>query len=82
MPVNLQFLRGFRPSPLPPKLTIRNLPSENERNLVLGYVSEKRGEFRETIEYFRRVEGPARARGQIEIARILAATGQEPPAPR
>jgi hypothetical protein len=69
-PTNAQFLQGLRAPTLPPDLTIRNLPSENERNLLLGYVAEARGDARRALDCFRQVDGPAAIRAQGEIARI------------
>jgi hypothetical protein len=70
---NTLLLRGFREPDLPPDLAIRNLPSENERNLILGYVAERRGELARALALFERVEGPAHTRAQVEIAGINAA---------
>lgn len=70
VPVNIQFLQRFRPPLLPPDLVIRNLPSESERRLILGFVSEARGDLRAAVESFRQVDGPARGRARAEIARI------------
>jgi spermidine synthase len=68
--LNMQLMDAFRPRLLPPDLPIRNLPSENEKNLLLGYVAGARGDRPGALEYFRRVEGPARSRAQAEIARL------------
>ncbi len=68
--LNRQFLQRLRPLPLPLELLIRNLPSENERNLILGYASEGRGDVRTAVEYYERVDGPARSRARAQIARI------------
>ena len=70
VPLNVNFVQSLRPLPLPRELAIRNLPSESERNLILGYVSAQRGELRAAREYWRRVEGPARVRAQAEMVRI------------
>jgi hypothetical protein len=51
-------------------MPIRNLPSENERNLVRGFVAEGRGDVTGAVDYFGRVEGAARERAQGEIARL------------
>ncbi len=58
---------------LPPDLTIRNLPSDNERNLILGYVAERRGDLVGALARFQRVEGQAVTRAQQEIVRINSA---------
>lgn len=73
VPLNMQFMQSMRPPLLPPELKIRNLPSENEKNLVLGYVATARGDVRRAVEYFRRVKGPGRVRAQAEIERIESA---------
>ena len=70
---NTILLQGFRDPDLPPDLNIRNLPSDNERNLILGYVAERRGDFVGARARFQRVEGPARPRAQQETARINSA---------
>jgi spermidine synthase len=67
---NAMLLQDFRDPDLPPDLNIRNLPSDNERNLILGYVAEKRGDLAGARARFLRVEGPTRLRAQEEIARI------------
>lgn len=72
---NIQFMRRFRASPLPPDLPLRNLPSENERNLLLGYVTEARGDSAGALECFRRVRGPAQTRAEAEIARLISQPG-------
>ena len=71
IPVNVNFMQRLRSAePVPPDLPIRNLPSEDERNLVLGYAAVQRGDLGAALAYLRRVEGPARPRAQAEIARI------------
>jgi spermidine synthase len=79
VPLNLKFLRRFMPPLLPPDLIIENLPSQNERNLVLGYIAERRGDRAAAIGYFRRVDGAARSFAELEIMRIQpkAAPGVE-----
>jgi spermidine synthase len=67
---NLNFLRGLRPALLPPDLRVLNLASENERNLLLGYVSEQRGDYSAAVDYFQHAEGPAKARAEAEILQI------------
>ncbi len=75
--VNLRFLRHFRPPPLPPVFPIRNLPSENEKNLIYGFIAEAAGDTANATEYLRKVDGPASARAQAEIARIEGAAHPE-----
>ncbi len=70
VPRNIELMQSLRPPPLPPDLPIRNLPSDNEQNLILGFVLEERGDLRGAVESFLLVDGPARARGQAEITRI------------
>jgi spermidine synthase len=70
VPLNLNFLRRLRPPLLPSDLIIDNLPSQSERNLILGYITERRGDRGAALEYFRHVDGPARPRAQLEIVRI------------
>jgi hypothetical protein len=69
--LNVNFMQRLRAAgSVPPEVPIRNLPSENERTLILGYAAVQRGDLRAALEYLRQVEGPARARAQAEIARI------------
>jgi hypothetical protein len=70
---NRRLLQSFRDPELPLDLTIRNLPSDNERNLILGYVAERRGDLAGAIARFQTVEGPARTSAQEEVARINSA---------
>jgi hypothetical protein len=77
--INLQLLRRFRPPPLPPAVPIRNLPSENERNLVFGFIAEAAGGKSAAAEYFRRVKGSAEPRAAAELARIEAGASQHRP---
>jgi len=71
-PLNAQFLGRFRPAGIPEELTIRHVPSENERNLISGYATEERGDLRGALDYFGRVQGAALARAQIGITRVNA----------
>ena len=69
---NLAFLRPLRPLPLPPELPLLNLPSPNERSLILGYASEQRGDVPAALAYFAAVQGPNRPRAQAEIGRLTS----------
>ena len=67
--LNINFMLKLRPAdPLPPDLTIHNLISEDERNLVRGYAATQRGDVQAAVEFLRKVGGEARARAQAEIA--------------
>jgi spermidine synthase len=66
------FLKEYRPAGLPPEMTIVNLRSKADQDLMLGYFLEQRGEDREAAVRFKNVTGPAKAQAQIEIARIGA----------
>jgi hypothetical protein len=68
--LNLSFLRRFRPLLLPPDLVIENLPSQDERNLILGYIAEGRGDRGASLGYFRQVDGASRPLAELEIMRI------------
>jgi len=70
VPLNLSFLRRFRPPIIPPGLAIENLPSQNERNLVLGYIAERRGDRGAALDYFRQVDGASRPLAELEMMRI------------
>jgi len=72
VPMNVEFLRRFRPPPLPPEVPIRNLPSENERSLVFGYIAEAASDRTSAARYFEKVDGLARARAELELARMRA----------
>jgi spermidine synthase len=68
--LNLSFLRRFRPSLLPPDLVIENLPSQDERYLILGYIAERRGDRGAALGYFHQVGGASRPLAELEITRI------------
>jgi len=68
---NLAFLRRFRPSALPEDMPTRNL-TPARRDLLLGYVNERRGNLTQAAENFARVQGPERARAARELAGIRA----------
>jgi spermidine synthase len=70
VPLNLSFLRRFRPSLLPPGLVIENLPSQDERSLILGYIAERRGDRGTALSYFHQVDGSSRPLAELEITRI------------
>jgi spermidine synthase len=78
VPANINFLLRFRPPGLPESLAIRNLPSENERNLILGYVASQRGDMAAALQALERVEGPARKRAQEEMSRIRSGASRKP----
>ncbi|HUU14464.1 MAG TPA: fused MFS/spermidine synthase [Terriglobia bacterium] len=79
VPVNINFMQRLRPPGLPGELTIRNLPSENERNLILGYVASQRGDMGVALQALERVEGPARERAQEEMSRIESGAHHKAP---
>ena len=55
------------PPSLPP---IRNLPSENDLNLIYGYIATERKDFLAAREFLGRVENPLSARAMAELERI------------
>jgi len=67
---NSEFLQRFRIASFPPELAITNLPSENERNLIFGYIAERRGDFTQALSRFKTVEGPDANRAQREMLRV------------
>jgi spermidine synthase len=67
---NTRLLEQFRAPLLPPDLVIRNLPSEDEQNLLLAYAAEGRGDMASAREYFGRVQGAARTRAEAEVSRL------------
>ena len=70
IPVNLRFLSQYRPPLLPPELLLVNVPSEDERNLIYGYVAQARGDLASALHYFEGVQGAERKRAATEIHRI------------
>ena len=76
---NTTFLSQFMHSGLPAELQIRNLPSENERRLILGYVAERRGDRKTAVTHYREVEGFLKPRAKAEIARMVIAEGAVAP---
>jgi hypothetical protein len=68
--VNVRLLGRFRPPPLPPELTVQNLASDDDWNLLLGYVLEGRGDAAGALTAFRRVGGSVAARAAVEIDRL------------
>jgi spermidine synthase len=67
---NLQWLNRLRPETLPQDLVLSNVPSQDEWNLILGYALAERNQRRLALDYFDRVNGPARPQAQQEIARL------------
>jgi hypothetical protein len=59
----------------PPDLAIRDLPSESERNLFLGYVPKHRVTHAAPWSVFGVFDGAAEIRAQGEIARIESGPG-------
>jgi len=70
IPVNLRFLSQYRPPLLPPDLQLVNVPSEDERNMIYGYVAKARGDLPEALRYFEAVRGMERERAVSEILYI------------
>jgi spermidine synthase len=70
--VNTRLLDRFRPPPLPPELTVRNLTSDDDRNLLLGYILEGRGDAPGALTAFRQVGGSGAARAAVEIHRLAS----------
>jgi spermidine synthase len=70
--LNAWLLGQFRPPQLPPELVVRNLASEGDRNLVLGFVREGRGDTAGALAAFRQVQGSSAGRAGEEIARIVS----------
>jgi hypothetical protein len=48
------------------------MPSGDEKDLVLGYVTEAQGDFKGAGEYFSRVHGPASGQAHYELGRLSA----------
>jgi spermidine synthase len=79
VPMNINFMQPLRPPGLPEELTIRNLPSENERNLILGYIASQRGDLAAALQALGRVEGPVRERAGEEMSRIKSGARRRTP---
>ena len=75
--MNASLLGQFRPPQLPPELVVRNLASEGDRNLVLGFLLERRGDTAGALAAFRQVQGSSAGRAGEEIARLAS---KAPPA--
>jgi spermidine synthase len=73
---NLNFLRSLRPTSLPPDMPLLNVPSTNERNLILGYASEQQGNLSAAQAYFEAVQGPRRNRAQRELSHLTSRDGK------
>jgi spermidine synthase len=67
---NQSFLKEFRTSTLPPELAIRNVPSQDELNLLQAYVLAERHQTQEALDLLATVNGPTRFRAQEEISRL------------
>ena len=70
--LNRRLLEHFRPPPLPPELPVRSLASDDDPNLLLGYVLEGRADTAGALTAFRRVQGGAAARAGREIERLTS----------
>ena len=68
--VNLRFIGQLRPASLPPAVPIRNLDSENEKNLAWGFIAAAGGQKLAAEECFRKVDGPLAARAGTELTRL------------
>jgi spermidine synthase len=75
--LNRQLLAPFRPPQLPAELRVSNLASEDDRNLVLAFLLEGRGDTVGALAAFRRVRGSGAGRAAQEVARLA----QQAPGP-
>jgi spermidine synthase len=69
---NFKFLEKFRAQGLPANLEIRDFPSDNEKNLVWGYVAEAQGDVKGAMQYFTHVHGPGSEQARDEMTRLAA----------
>ena len=67
---NLNFMLALRPAEPLAEIRVLNISSEDERNLLHGYVATQRGDLRGAVEHLRKVGGPLRPRAEEEIALI------------
>jgi hypothetical protein len=74
---NLNFMLGLRPDDPLAEIGLLNVSSEDELNLLRGYVATQRGDLRGAIEHLRKVGGPLRPRAEEEIK--LIESGQRRP---
>jgi spermidine synthase len=70
--VNQQMLMHFRPPQLPAELVVRNLASAGDRDLVLGFLLDGRGDTAGALAAFHRVQGSSAGRAGEEIARLTS----------
>jgi spermidine synthase len=74
---NLNFMFALRPTDPLAEFPLLNISSEDERNLLRGYISTQRGDLSGALSDLRKVGGPLRARAEDEIA--LIESGQRRP---
>ena len=74
---NLNFMLALRPDDPLVEVRLLNVSSEDERNLLRGYVATQRADLRSAIEHLRKVDGPLRPRAEEEIR--LIESGQRRP---
>jgi spermidine synthase len=73
IPGNLQFMRDLRGSSSVNGLTIRNVSSPDDWNLLTGYILAEQNETQAALEYFSRVNGIGRSQAQEQITRLQGA---------
>jgi hypothetical protein len=61
---------ALRPADPLAEIKLLNVSSEDEINLIRGYVATQRGDARGAIEHLKKVRGPLRPRAEEEIALI------------
>jgi spermidine synthase len=74
---NLNFMLALRPADPLSEIDLLNVLSEDELNLLRGYVATQRADLRGSIEYLKKVNGPLRSRAEEEIK--LIESGQRRP---
>jgi hypothetical protein len=74
---NLNFMFALRPADPLAEFRLLNISSEDERNLLRGYVFTQRGDLKAALEHLRKVGGSLRPRAEEEIA--LIESGQRRP---
>lgn len=68
---NLNLLTQFRPLSLPTGLIV-HVPSDSERELILGYLAEAQGNRQMALDHYARVLGPSRVRAEAGAVRLRA----------
>jgi spermidine synthase len=64
---NLNFMLALRPADPLAEIRLLNVASEDELNLIRGYVATQRADLRGAVQHLRMVRGPLQPRAEAEI---------------